>query len=198
MGCTLLSLPRNCEMYDAATRGPWTYVDEYADCEFNVSIQRITFLCGNNQELSLFSYRDFRITSAPGSGGYSVIEDLPNMCSQECDTKWVNITVIRSWYSVDIAEEERELQIPVLEKNCNKLYWSSWVEATDCSALQLANHTRTCIDCDGDKIEPALKPLCNGTKMKIDFCRNSAFVFPSQNIFIFGISSVSLALFRFL
>jgi len=146
--------------------------------------------------LSIFTYRNYVLPSLPlqALGGYAVAEDLPSTCTEECDSKWVNITVMRTGFSISILKEKHEFQIPILEKNCDKLYWSDWVETTNCSSTKLSNYTRLCVNCDGKAVEEDLKPLCNGTERKVDTCHNSAIVLQTSTYLYTRISLISMVI----
>ena len=52
-----------------------------------------------------------------------------------------------------------------LEKNCNKLYWTNWIEKTNCATSSQITLLRSCADCDGDALE---QKYCDATGEAID------------------------------
>jgi len=40
-----------------------------------------------------------------------------------------------------------------LKKNCDKLYWTNWIETANCKTSTHMKFRRSCIDCDGDTLE---------------------------------------------
>ena len=45
-------------------------------------------------------------------------------------------------------------QFTYLYKNCNKLYWSNWAETSNCTSSAQTTFKRSCVDCDGDGVQP--------------------------------------------
>ena len=50
-------------------------------------------------------------------------------------------------------------------KNCDKLYWTSWIETTSCATSAVTIRRRTCMDCDGDALE---QKYCDATGHAVD------------------------------
>ena len=50
-------------------------------------------------------------------------------------------------------------------KNCDKLYWTNWIETTSCSTSTVIIRRRTCMDCDGDALE---QKYCDATGHAVD------------------------------
>ena len=61
-------------------------------------------------------------------------------------------------------------KIPYLFENCNKLYWSNWLETSNCKSSSHKNYARWCTDCDGFVVD---KHFCAGNTTKSVFCRPS-------------------------
>jgi len=40
-----------------------------------------------------------------------------------------------------------------LKKNCDKIYWTNWIETTNCETSSHIRFRRSCVDCDGDALE---------------------------------------------
>ena len=43
--------------------------------------------------------------------------------------------------------------VTYLHKNCDKLYWTNWIETASCSLLRHWDYTRNCEDCDGNEVD---------------------------------------------
>ena len=50
-------------------------------------------------------------------------------------------------------------------KNCDKLYWTSWIETTSCATSAVTIRRRACMDCDGDALE---QKYCDATGHGVD------------------------------
>ena len=50
-------------------------------------------------------------------------------------------------------------------KNCDKLYWTNWIETTSCATSDVIIRRRTCMDCDGDALE---QNYCDATGHAVD------------------------------
>ena len=59
-------------------------------------------------------------------------------------------------------------QFPYFYKNCNKLYWSSWTETSNCSSSALTTFARSCADCNGNGVQPK---YCEGNFTKQTQCQ---------------------------
>ena len=59
-------------------------------------------------------------------------------------------------------------QFTYLYKNCNKLYWSSWTETSNCTSSAQTTFKRSCVDCDGDGVQPK---YCKGNFTKQTQCQ---------------------------
>ena len=59
-------------------------------------------------------------------------------------------------------------QFTYLYKNCNKLYWSSWTETSNCTSSAQTTFARSCVDCDGDGVQPK---YCKGNFTKQTQCQ---------------------------
>ena len=52
-----------------------------------------------------------------------------------------------------------------LKKNCDKLYWTNWIETSSCETSSYIIRNRTCMDCDGDTLE---QKYCDATGIAVD------------------------------
>ena len=66
------------------------------------------------------------------------------------------------------AKWEETGQFPYLYKNCNKLYWSSWIETSNCTSSAQTTFSRSCMDCDGDEVQ---QKYCEGNFNKQTQCQ---------------------------
>ena len=66
------------------------------------------------------------------------------------------------------AQWEETGQFSFLFKNCNKLYWSSWTETSNCTLSAQTTFARSCVDCDGDGVQPK---YCEGNFTKQTQCQ---------------------------
>ena len=55
-----------------------------------------------------------------------------------------------------------------LYKNCDKLYWTNWIETTNCNLSRHRDSVRHCEDCDGDRVD---EKYCDGISTMQENCR---------------------------
>ena len=87
-------------------------------------------------------------------------------CSMECNSKLVDFIlkyqerskgILGGWNSWSSWEYLNEYRF--LNKNCEKLYWTNWVETSNCETSAQTAFTRNCTDCYNDTIS---QQYCNG------------------------------------
>ena len=88
-------------------------------------------------------------------------------CEQKCNRQNAILVVeymikrINSpWYTLG--------NVTYLYKNCDKLYWTNWIEITNCSLSRHRNYVRNCEDCDGDEVD---KKHCDGNSTMQEDCQ---------------------------
>ena len=55
-----------------------------------------------------------------------------------------------------------------VNKNCDKLYWSSWTKTVNCSISTKQIYTKKCVDCDWEDFK--FQNNCSGETTKIKQC----------------------------
>ena len=93
-------------------------------------------------------------------------------CDQQCDK--INLTLkMYSRISKNAHSQWSSWHVlgasSFLLKNCDKLYWTNWVETTKCSLVSPnKTYSRSCVDCDGYLID---NEKCVGNFVKQETCR---------------------------
>jgi len=56
-----------------------------------------------------------------------------------------------------------------LNKNCSRLYWTSWIESSGCAISSQSNYIRSCVDCDRGEVD---QKFCEGPLAKQEDCNH--------------------------
>ena len=132
------------------------------------TIRRVTdYRCSNDNDVELRSRRRGQ-TSGPSWVRYSntFFQRFFETCEEECDSQ--NITV-HVKYQNNYNDEWYLLgNFTYVYKNCDKLYWTNWIETTNCSISRERNHIRNCADCDSDTVD---EKYCDGNHTLQENCQ---------------------------
>ena len=83
---------------------------------------------------------------------YEPFRYFSGSCEQECNSQNVSLRVgyrnKRDNSMLYLLEK-----VTYLYKNCDKLYWTNWIETTNCSLSRHRDYVRYCEDCDGDEVD---------------------------------------------
>ena len=190
---TYQSFPGSCTKrtrYRYIKEGPWEFNDVHTNEKFEYSVRVSLYFCNSSSAIILTSMRDFKMPSS--KYGFMVPSHFPEYCTGECNSKWVNITLFRT-----VGSSMHIVHLPsYLEKNCDKLYWSDWVETSNCSLSSNVSYSRVCVDCYGNKAIKALAPLCNGASTKSEKCTTSSC--GAISCMVFGIIFAGVLVFAIL
>ena len=156
--------------YKTVVEGPWLFViesDSYTPT-VNRTIRRNTeYRCSDDNDVEFFTTRD-GYTGADQwvLEKYYFRQLFSEICEDECDSKIVMTQVeYQLWYS---HTWKLLGKFTYLYKNCDKLYWTNWIETTNCSFSRHRNFMRFCEDCDGDSVEDI---YCNGNSTMQEICQ---------------------------
>ena len=156
--------------YKTVVEGPWSFVMEIYRSHrpvVNRTIRRVTdYRCSNDNDVEFRTNRKGH-TFGPywvyNSNAFS--QSFSETCEEECDSQ--NVTV-RVEYHNDYFEEWYQLgNFTYVYKNCDKLYWTNWIETTNCSLSRERNYVRICADCDSDSVD---KKYCDGNSTMQEDC----------------------------
>ena len=164
--------------YKNVKEGSWSFDVPSSTYDVKVLLTRHSNYKCNSNSISFESrlWQSFTLSSSSKSDYYNfdLFPENNWRCSMECDIKLINIIVkyqtrSKQWGSwtewsswVDIDE------FPFLNKNCEKLYWTSWVETSNCKTSAHSTFTRNCMDCYNDTIN---QRYCNGSTTKQVSCQ---------------------------
>ena len=108
----------------------------------------------DDQEYSAYEDDQSALDYSPLSSKPILIDDDHDFLSDTNWSEWSNWSPLA--------------EVTFLLKNCNKLHWTSWALSSACNSSILANHSRSCVDCDEDEIN---EQYCNGNSAKQEQCR---------------------------
>ena len=143
-------------IYKTVVDGPWSFVIKSDSDKPTVSriIRRnTTFSCTNDNDLKFSSTR---------YGGISIVQSVRNKylfshsfsetCKAKCNSQNVTVEVkYRNKSPINMWSKLGEFTY--LYKNCDKLYWTNWIETALCSSTRHKHSIRHCEDCDGDRVD---------------------------------------------
>ena len=107
---------------------------------------------------------DARGTNDNHNNDQKFIGDVTNTCNKqpECNDhirlKMKINRETRNWLILQRkwsqwANTKSVSEYSYLRKNCNKLYWTNWIDTTNCESSSSITFKRSCADCDGDALE---------------------------------------------
>ena len=94
-------------------------------------------------------------------------------CSGSCYSKdvTVNVVYIGNLNHNTLAHDEKTYSFQYLNKNCDKLHWTTWSETVSCQTSSHAVYAqRRCVDCDG--VDYPNRHYCYGSETKQIPCIN--------------------------
>ena len=157
--------------YKAAVEGPWSFMIERDSGKLSeeFSILRYTqYRCSDDNEVQFNTSRNGIVSSTQWAHSeYQPFRYFSRSCEQECNSQNVTLQV-----GFRNKGNNRMLyllkQVTYLYKNCDKLYWTNWIETTNCSLSHHRNYVRYCEDCDGDEVD---EKHCNGNSTTQKDCQ---------------------------
>lgn len=154
--------------YKQVTEGPFHTQDSYS-----FKVRRNTVFRCSNGRLKFQTSRS--LIRLPFLNNLFVFNRFSGFgqCADSCNQKTVPVNVVYIGnlnLNVNIFEE-KTYTFQYLNQNCDKLYWSQWIEHEDCSSSKEYIRTRTCLDCDGDELFSSR--YCNGPTTEIVKCRRN-------------------------
>ena len=142
------------------------YKIEYSDYEVKFTLNRtIIYLCFSNYTVQFKTNWSVNATRTDDyyNNYYYNYQRFVGRVTDNCNKQPARGDHIR--LKMKIKEETRYLtwyswenkklvsEFSYLKKNCDKLYWTNWIETSTCEASSLIIRKRTCMDCDGDALE---------------------------------------------
>ena len=135
----------------------------------NFTIRRDTqYRCLDDNNVEFYTSRDGNI-SAPQwvRNEYEFPWRFSGHCEQKCNSQNVTLPVL---YKNKRINSTWSLlgNVTYLYKNCDKLYWTNWIETTNCSSSRHWDYVRYCEDCDGDEVD---EKHCDGNSTMQEDCQ---------------------------
>ena len=162
---------RSWTEYKTVEEGPWSFLMEiYRNHRpvVNRTIRRVTqYRCSNDNDVE-FRTRRRGQTFGPSwvRNSNTFFQRFFETCEEECDSQNVTVHVKYrnnyndGWYLLG--------NFTYVYKNCDKLYWTNWIETTNCSISRERNHIRNCADCDSDSVD---EKYCDGNHTLQENCQ---------------------------
>ena len=157
--------------YKTVVDGPWLFVIE-SDSEepvVNLTIRRDTqYHCSHDNKVEFHTKRNGNTSAAPWvRNKYEFLWRFSGLCELECNSQNV---------SLQVAYKNKRINgtwslfgnVTYLYKNCDKLYWTNWIETTNCSSSRHWDYVRNCKDCDGDEVD---EKHCDGNSTMQEDCQ---------------------------
>ena len=148
--------------YKTAVEGPWSFVMEIYGSDGPVvssTIRRVTdYRCSNDNDVEFRTNRLRLILGPSWVHDRNTFRQLfSEICEEECDCQ--NVTVQVNYYNYDYKKWYQLGDFTYVYKNCDKLYWTNWIETTNCSLSRKRYYVRICADCDSDSVD---NKYCDG------------------------------------
>ena len=94
-------------------------------------------------------------------------------CSEKQETIWVRYIKDRKKFcesGCDSLSDQSDILVSFVytNKNCNIMNFSNWTRTTSCSSTQKSEYTRSCLDCDNDRVD---QNFCFGNPEKYEKCQ---------------------------
>ena len=157
--------------YETVVQGPWSLIIE-SDNEapvVNFTIRRDTqYRCSDDNKVEFHTKRNGNTSAAQWvRNEYEFLWRFSGRCEQECNSQNVTLHVayrnkrINSMWSLFG-------NVTYSYKNCDKLYWTNWIEITNCSLSRHRDYVRYCEDCDGYEVD---EKHCDGNSTMQEDCQ---------------------------
>ena len=156
--------------YKKVEEGSWSFAVSSSTYHVDLSLTRDSSYKCNSNSISFESELWQLFNSSPSNKSdyynFVLFSERNWHCSMECDMKLVNFIVkyqerseniLGSWTAWSVWKCLEEFFF--LNKNCEKLYWTNWVETSNCENSVQTTFTRNCTDCYNDTIN---QQYCNG------------------------------------
>ena len=124
--------------------------------------RKVRYQCGDD---NVVQFNTTWTTQNYFSDSLQVVGDLSETCS-ECGNNSLKLTVRyrrKEYYFPGLYWADWKYfagNYLHLKSNCNKLYWTNWIETTNCETSPSFTSRRSCADCDGDALE---QKYCDAT-----------------------------------
>ena len=168
----------NWNKYKSIDQGPWSFfIPDNKNVKTSFFIERNTeYRCFNEEIVEFRTDRTLFHNISRQTNYYSFFGTIYETCDQECDSRNENISMFyrdREWVErrewSEWSNSKQLGKFVYVNKNCDKLYWTSWIEISNCSIFDNSIHIRQCVDCDKDLIN---SKYCVGNQLKNNSCHH--------------------------
>ena len=134
-----------------------------------VKMRRYTrYWCSDYNKVKFYTVRRNRTTSTAQwvFNKYEFRWRFSEVCKHKCISQ--NVSLRMTYKNKRINSRWNLLgEVTYLYKNCDKLYWTNWIETTNCSLSRHRDNVRYCEDCDGDEVD---EKHCSGISTVQEDC----------------------------
>ena len=186
LGCFVMIMGSSCpdkwSLFKTVNKGPFYVEMDSRWFHFNVS-RNTTYICHGatiefRTHYSLVHDDYYYLKSGESSVGYyyrnnSEFGNCEKMCSEKQKTINVRYLKIRRKFCGVHCNSLVDKNFLIVSfvyrtKNCNKLHFSNWTVAINCSLSRNSKYTRLCLDCDNDRVD---EKFCFGNSVKYEKCQ---------------------------
>jgi len=164
--------PMHWTVLKKVVEGPWSISSSSNLRSLELTINRITeYQCSDDKGVKFQTSRDEgNVQNIYGPSWFRNDRfkyRFFDVCERDCNSSNVDVYFYYQRYYIGSTWTELG-KFKYLYKNCNKLYWTSWVETANCSSSSKSEYRRFCYDCDGDD---AHQSYCEGNSSRLENCR---------------------------
>ena len=173
---SMITCPRSSwTEYKRIKEGHSSFTIPNSDVIATIGFERNTeYRCLNDENVRLRTTRELFDSVNRNSGYYSFLKTDYETCDEECDSRNVSVNVLYRncrLFNLQIcwfwSVWKLLGQFVYENKNCNKFYWATWIEISNCRTFDYAIYARSCEDCDGQSVNST---YCIGDQEKQNDC----------------------------
>ena len=169
-----IACPTSWSVYRKVEDGPWLFsvpINKFHSVNFTI-IKTTRYQCLHRDVVRFKTARKLNYGMKPknSSSAYRFTSRISMTCVEKCHSLAVNETLFYQYHR-RFAKWSEWLPLDVLtyeEKNCDKLYWSTWTQTSNCTLSSHIRYVRLCLDCDENEIA---RNYCIGSTTKQNVCR---------------------------
>ena len=185
--CVILAVESSCSdtwsLFKAVLEGPFNATADTKLFQFKVS-RRTEYICYNasvrfrtQRRLIIKDLDRYHKAGAIGVGYFYRYNSDFGTCEHRCSEKQESIKVCyvkvrRKFCGIlcDSLIDQSDILVSFVytNKNCNIMNFSNWTRTTSCSSTQKSEYTRSCLDCDNDRVD---QNFCFGNPEKYEKCQ---------------------------
>ena len=164
--------PNNWTLLKNTSEGPF-----YLDNGYQFDIERRTDYKCHHGEIKF--YTDRWVSSPNIFDEYYWWYWVVWKCMNSCNEKNITVRLLFKKWLQGYGWSTWRSAFSYVNKNCDKMYWSSWTKTVNCSISREQRYTRKCVDCDGEDF--TFQTNCPGNTTKTEKCHHSWSTWVTRN-----------------